>query len=96
MRQSAVKVCSASQVVQGNMKFMHNKHVKFGNKLAEVWFSTNSFKVTFDVGLFKTFLIIGCQQLLDVAVQLFLAYIVAIGKPEWQVCKASHCGSNQQ
>jgi len=21
---------------------------------------------------------------------------VTIGKPEWQVCKASHCGSKQQ
>jgi len=36
MRQSALKVRSASEVVQGNAKCMRSKHVTLGNKLVKV------------------------------------------------------------
>jgi len=34
MRRSALKVCSASQAVQGNVKYMRSKYVKLGYKSA--------------------------------------------------------------
>jgi len=41
VQRTALKVRSASQVELSNVKYMHSKHVKFGNKLAKVWFSAN-------------------------------------------------------
>jgi len=51
MQQSALKVCSASKIVQGNAKYMCNKHIKPRNKLAKVQFSAHSFKLTFVIRL---------------------------------------------
>jgi len=35
---------------------MNSKHIKLGNKLAEVQFSANSFKIVFGVEMFKSLL----------------------------------------
>jgi len=54
MRRSALKVRSASQVVQpGNAICMRSKH-ELGSKLAKVRFSANSLKTLFGVELFKS------------------------------------------
>ena len=43
-RRALLKVCFASQVVQGNAKYMQSKHIKLGNKWAKVQFSAHSSK----------------------------------------------------
>jgi len=61
MWRSALKALSASQVVQGDAKYTRSKHIKLRNQLVRVWFSVNSFKKAFGVGLFKLLLAKNCR-----------------------------------